>query len=462
MVNFSIRQIIEATGGILSGHENVAVTGIGTDSRTIAPGECFVALAGDKYDGHSFISDAVQRGAAAVVVERIPPNLPAMPVIRVESSYRAIADMARFHRARVSPVFIGITGSLGKTTTKEVLYHVLSRERRALKSPKSFNNHLGVPLTLLRVEAEHEIVVLEMGTNAPGEIAFLSELARPTIGVITCVAPTHLEKFRDLGGVEKAKGEMLCGMGREGVLIVNGDDRACLRIAEKFSGKVVTFGCHGPASRGNAQFTATDIDSRPDAIRFRVEDRPFEVPIPGRHNVYNVLAAISTAREIDVPWDSLRRHLSSAALPPMRMEVKKLRGITLIRDCYNSSPQSLLAAAQYLREFPGKRKIAVLGGMLELGSASRELHYDTGVKVASGGLDLLWCVGEEAKGLAEGAVAGGIRAVFHRESTAQLAGEVMRSLQEGDVVLLKASRRFQMESVCDELESAIAGHTRSI
>lgn len=451
-MNFTLDEIVEATGGFLIGRNDAGIQGICTDSRAVVPGQCFVALVGENHDGHAFIPEAVKRGAAALLVENVPEGKISLPIVKVDDTYQALAELARFHRSRVSPIFIGITGSLGKTTTKEIMFKVLSRQFKAIKSEKSFNNHLGVPLTLLNVEREHEVAVLELGTNAPGEIAFLSRLVKPSIGVITCIARTHLQAFKDLHGVEKAKAELIEGMDRDSILIVNGDDLACRRIAQKFSGRVVTFGCSE-----RADFRADCVQSLAGRLSFKAGDHIFEAPVPGRHNIYNLLTCVSVARELEMPWEEIKSALASITLPPMRMEIGNLGKITLIKDCYNSSPQALLAAVEVLRDLPGSRRIAILGDMLELGDASRGMHYEAGEKIAGEGIDILLCLGQESKALAQGAIACGmIQCVLHFDSFEELMLEVRKKLQGGDVVLVKGSRKLKMERVCKEIE-AFAG-----
>lgn len=428
------------------------IQGFSTDSRKLVAGECFVALPGEHYDGHKFVGDAIQKGAGALLLAnlpQLPSSLPLPLIIQVASTVKALEDVARFYRARFSSVYVGITGSVGKTTTKELAAQILKVSHKVLWSQKSFNNQLGVPLTLLQLTAEHQVALLEMGTNAFGEIAHLTDIVKPNIGVVTCVAPTHLEGLGSIAGVEKAKAEILAGMDSRGVFITNGDDPACLRIAGMFKGKVVTFGCGDGVG-----LRATNLRSDVDGFSFVCANMNWPVPVLGKHNVYNVLAAICIAREIGIPLGELPARVATVKLPSMRMERKKFGPITVISDCYNASPKAMLAALELLQDLPARRKVAVLGSMLELGEASWDLHYQVGQKVVGAGVDMLWVVGPEAIALVEGAKQQGMTAerIVHCATTEKAAAQVVRTLQDGDVVLLKASRRLQFELILQKLE----------
>lgn len=459
----TIQKVMQITGGraipapLTASQAEKIVRGVATDSRTLVAGDCFIALPGDTFDGHQFVAEAVRKGAAMAIVARqpdLPPGLPNIPLVQIASTQEALEKLARFYRREFSPVYVAITGSLGKTTSKEMTYQLISNARKAIKSPKSFNNNIGVPLTLLQLQSEHQVAVLELGTNHFGEIAHLSDIVRPDIGVITCVAPTHLEGFGSVEGVERAKAELLQGMDAHSIFITNGDDDACLRIACRHPGKVVTFGC-GP----DAELRAEEISGDDSSISFTCAGARCHVPVPGRHNVYNVLVAMGIAKEIGMAWPDIVAGLLRLELPPARMEIKKTAGITWIGDCYNASPRAVMAAIDFLRDCEGKRKIAVLGSMLELGDKTAALHYQVGQHLAQRHIDLLYTAGEETGDLVRGAREHGMPAanIKHCADSAELHSLLTSIFRPGDVVLFKASHKMQFENLLAQLLRQTSG-----
>ena len=461
--SLTIDDILEATQGEWTNSAVFpkAIDGISIDSRTISPGQCFIALEGEKHDGHHFLAEAVQKGAHALIVQK-PRNGPSpspngptiadVPRIEVPCTSKALENLALFYRARFTFSLVAITGSLGKTTTKELAFQIASRYCPTLKSPKSFNNSIGIPLTFLQIRKEHRVVVLEIGANAFGEIDHLSRIARPDIALITCVAPCHLEGFKNLEGVERAKGEILSGLKREGTLIVNGDDPACLRIASRFSGKVVTFGGDEKCDFHIQKITADGTGSR-----FWVNGKEFFSSLAGEHNLYNMVAAIAVAEQWDIPYEIVRDGVRDSQASSMRLEVKSLGGITVINDAYNSSPKAVMAAISFLKKFRGKRKIAILGSMLELGEESEKYHHKVGTEVANSGIDILCAVGEEAASFLQGAIEGGMDApkLFFFPRTEEAMERLPALLEKGDVVLLKASRRMAFERLEESLQTTL-------
>lgn len=447
-MDITIEELLAATKGKLSiphKHELLRqpIREITTDSRSTMPGDCFVALSGDKHDGHQFLGDATKRGARVVIINQAyPANNLHSPAIRVPCTLKAIEQIACYHRRRFSPVIVGITGSLGKTTTKDLLYQIITTERQVLRSPKSFNNNLGVPLTLLKLHSTHQIAIFEIGANAPGEVAHLSKIVKPHIGVITCIAHTHLQGFQNIQGVEQAKSELLLGMDEDSVLITNGDDAACMRIAQEFTGRVVTFGCL------QADMCAKGIQSTACGFQFECNRQKYSVNIPGTHNIYNLLAAMCVARELGISHATISRCLPQLKLPAMRMEVHNVGDITVINDSYNASPKAVFAALAFLQRYAKRRKIAVLGSMLELGVQSHQLHYEIGLKLAKR-VDWLLTIGAEARAFAEGALAGGMHQnrILQMESVEQVSNSLLFLLRKQDVVLLKASRKLALENL---------------
>ncbi|NUM36096.1 MAG: UDP-N-acetylmuramoyl-tripeptide--D-alanyl-D-alanine ligase [Candidatus Brocadiae bacterium] len=452
MLKLSLSELIQITGG-KTGNSPIFckdIQGLSTDSRNILPGQCFLAIKGEKYDGHNFILDAIQKDASAIIANESYPvasGIP-IPVIQVPQTLDALEKIALHHYKQFPLLCIAITGSVGKTTTKHLACSILSNRFGVLKSPKSFNNSLGVSLTLLELESIHKVLVMELGANAPGEIAHLTKMIKPDIGLITCVAPCHLEGFHSLSGVEQAKSEILLGMGEESVFITNADDCACQRILSKFPGKTVTF-----SLEKTSDFHAQNIRKEKDGIAFKMNGEEYFSPLPGLHNLYNLLASMAIATQAGMTPEEIKDSLSSLQLPAMRMEVKQSGGITVINDAYNANPKSMTAALEYLEQFPSTRKIAVLGSMLELGKESHHYHALIGKEAAAKNLDFLFAIGKEAKDIAIGAKESGMPEdkIFFYDDNINIEKELLPLLKQGDVVLLKASRRIKLEELVSKI-----------
>ena len=456
-LQLTIQELCRATGGKLLVQPNqdlsLEITGVATDSRSLQRGDCFIALPGEHHDGHEFITEVFGRCATALLVRHSPhnrrnlANLP--PAVQITDTVKGLEALGRYYRNRLTATFVGITGSVGKTTTKEMAYQLVSTYRKTVRSQKSFNNMLGVPITILQLAPQDEVAILELGTNGFGEIAHLSGIARPDIGVITCVTQTHLEGLGSIEGVERAKGELLEGMKPDGVLIVNADNPHCLNIARRYRGRSVTFGCEQQAN-----FQATELRNETAGLAFACDGRQWSVPVLGKHNIYNVLAAMSIARELGISNDEIAQRLSGLKLPPLRMQLRNFPRFTVISDCYNSSPQAAMAALDVLRETAGKRKIAILGSMLELGEQSAAIHRKLGSYVVQCQIDELWTVGTETIEMVAGATVAGMspRQIHHFQTTGEVFAKLEPTLQEGDVVLLKASRRLEFEKILAQIE----------
>ncbi len=453
-MKLSVRRIAEITGGRLSpaGAEGV-VRGISTDSRTIRPGELFVPLRGPKYDGHDFLLRALQNGAAACLSEEVIAGLK-VPVIQVEDSLRALGDLAAAHRRNYQGPLVAVTGSSGKTTTKEMLAAILERTAPGLKSAGNFNNLVGVPLTLfgLRPE-EHRWAVIEMGMSARGEIARLAEIAAPTLGLITNIGPAHLETLHGLDGVARAKGELFAALQPGAVAVINADDPRVLALPVANGVHRLLYGLSG-----EAEVRAEAVVARGRQVRFRlcVGDRSARVvlPVAGRFNVSNALAAAAVARALGVPFDTIVAGLCGFRPLQGRMQLCPLAsGALLLKDDYNANPLSMGAALEALDQLDGEgRRIAVLGDMFELGDESHRLHREVGARAARH-CDLLLLLGDMAGVMADGARAAGLAprririATDHEEAAACLA----RVLRTGDRVLVKGSRGMRMERIADRL-----------
>jgi UDP-N-acetylmuramoyl-tripeptide--D-alanyl-D-alanine ligase len=440
------------------------VNGYSLDSRSIGPGQLFFAMRGPRFDGHRFMAQAFERKAAGAVVEnaffdQAPPELkPAL--IPVESPLESLQHLARAVRRKWGRPLIAVTGSTGKSTTKEMIAALLGRRFAVHRSAGNLNNHYGLPLTLLGLDPEHEIAVMELAMSAAGEIAHLTLIAEPETGVVTNVAPVHLEFFDSVDSIAKAKRELVENLSSRGgppTAVLNYDDVRVRKFAEGFEGQVVTFGMGS-----GADFQALWVKPGEGiGSEFRVVgpnlDCDFLLPIPGRHNVQNALAAIAVASEFDIPALEMRRALAEFQSMPQRGESFTLPGpVTVINDSYNSNPQAMECMLETLRTWPGaRRRIVVAGEMLELGPQSPKLHKEVGRKCAEADLAWLIAVQGDAGFFLEGAVAAGMasaRICFFPDAPS--AGEFCLSqLEPGDVVLVKGSRGVHLEAAVETLRN---------
>lgn len=444
------------------------VAGCSIDSRSIGPGQLFFAIRGPRFDGHQFVAQAIERGAAGAVVEdtffdQAPPTL-TPSLLAVQNTLEALQHLARCVRRGWGRPVVGVTGSTGKSTTKEMIAALLGRRYCVHKSAGNLNNYYGLPLTLLGLKPEHEIAVVELAMSAGGEIAHLAMMAEPETGVVTNVAPAHLEFFDSVESIAKAKRELIENLSSRGgppAAVLNYDDHRVRGFAQGFQGQVVTFGF----GQG-ADFQALHVKpGEGTGSEFRVIgpnlDTEFLLPLPGRHNVQNALAAVAVASLFDVPAGEMRRALSEFQTLPQRGEILTLPGpVTIINDCYNSNPQAMECMLETLRTWPGaRRRIVVAGEMLELGPQSRELHREAGRKCAENNVSWLIVVQGNASSFLAGAVAAGLppgQCRFFPDSRS--AGEFCRSLLEpGDVLLVKGSRGVHLETMIEMLRCKLGG-----
>jgi UDP-N-acetylmuramoyl-tripeptide--D-alanyl-D-alanine ligase len=413
-----------------------SASGWSVDTRTQSSGDVYFALRGPNHDGHSFLRDAHEKGAAALVVDRsggFPGEL------MVSDTLCALQTLGAWARMQWGGTLVGVTGSAGKTTTKDAIAHVLASHLRTGKTIGNFNNHVGVPLSILRLPDDCTVAVLEMGMNHAGEIQRLAEIARPQIGVVTNVGYAHVEFFSGIEGVAAAKRELIEGLPRDGVAVLNADDPHVSRFAEVHPGRSVTFGF---AESADIRAEATEFG--PQGSRFRACGMDFETAMAGRHAVMNLLAAIAVARLFDVPAAELRESVASFGSGKMRGERLSHNGITVWNDCYNSNPEAARSMIDVLLGTPAGKRIAVLGEMLELGRASVGLHRELGRYTAQLGVDVLVGVRGDAREMVEAARAEGGRAEFFDDP--ETAGEYARSIaQKGDAVLFKGSRGVRVE-----------------
>lgn len=420
------------------------VIGYSIDSRTIRPGELFFAVKGEKLDGHDYVGQALEKGAIAAVVEQARMTQADVALLRVPDTLLALQQLATAVRRLWGRPLLGVTGSTGKTTTKEAIAHVLSSRFCVHKSEGNLNNHFGLPLMLLKLRPEHEIAVVEMGMSHAGEIAALAKIAQPEIGIVTNVAPVHLEFFDSIAGIARAKYELIESLPPNGTAILNADDEYVSQFGRDFKGKVVGYGL-----APSAIVRAENIEShgqQGSTFEVVVGGRRALVTLPllGRHNVYNALAAIAVGLESGLTLSEAAAALDSLKAADKRGQVVQVGNITVINDCYNCNPTALRAMADALANMPAARRIVVAGEMLELGPSGEELHSECGRYVASKKIDLLLGVRGQAKSMVEAAKQAGMRAEF--VDTPEAAGQwLARETRDGDVVLMKASRGVKLE-----------------
>ncbi len=450
-----VAEFLSATGEF---EHKVVAQGYSIDSRTIQPGEMFFAVKGDRMDGHDFVEQALEKGAVAAAVRR--DQLARYPVktrlLAVEDTLVALQTLATAVRRLWAKPLIGVTGSTGKTTTKEAIAHVLSTRFRVLKSEGNFNNHFGLPLMLLKLEAGHEVAVIEMGMSHAGEIAALAKIAQPEIGVVTNVAPVHLEFFNSVADIARAKYELIESLPAGGTAILNADDEYVSQFGRDFRGKVVLHGLNASAdvraenvrSRG---WEGSTFDVIVESCR-----EPAVLPLMGPHNIHNALAAVAAGLERGLNPSEAVHALASLAPADKRGQVVKLGNITVINDCYNSNPKALNAMIDALAVVPAKRRIVVAGAMLELGETGEALHRQSGEHAASKKIDALLGVRGQAEAMVEAAREAGMRAEF--VATPEEAGEwLLRESRDGDAVLLKASRGVKLEKALEIWKARLSG-----
>ncbi len=457
---FTADDLVRLTGGRLLARSDRPIRGAAVDSRLVAPDEVFVALPGERTDGHAFVDEAVARGAAALIVARPLAGatlLGDVTIIRVADPLAALWAIAAGWRRRFEPLVVGVTGSIAKTSTKEAVAAVLSTRFRTLRNEGNLNNEIGLPLTLMRLGPEHDAAVLEMGMYVEGEIAGLARLARPKIGVVTAVQPVHLSRIGSLQAIEAAKGELLEALPPDGTAILNADDAIVRGMGTRTAARSLTYGFAADADVGAEAVTSAGLDGMRFALRADGGRRPATIPTLGRLSVHNALAAAAVGRAAGLSLDEIATGLAAGWSAPHRVQLVRLGAVTLVDDTYNASPSSVVAALELLAGLPGRRG-AVLGEMLELGDAHDEGHRIVGEAVART-VDWLVVVGHGAAGIADGALAAGMDpARITRVRDAVAASEaVPPRLRDGDVVLLKASRGIALDRVVDDLRRELGG-----
>ncbi len=463
----SATDVANATGGRLAqGDAGTAIGRVSIDSRSLEPGDFFVAIAGETFDGHRFVGDAARRGAIGAMVHRRPAasdaNMPLPPlVIEVEDTTRALQDLARDVRRRSGATVVAITGSAGKTTTKEVVAEFLSARFVVFRNKGNLNNHIGLPLSLLQLRGRPQIAVVELGMNHPGEISTLVRIAEPEVRVWTNVGDAHLGYFESADAIADAKAEILEDADQSHLLVVNANDPRTVEHARRFAGTVITFGIDVEADVRASSVVPRGVEGMEALVSAAGREVRLRTPLLGLGNLANVLAGVAVGLHFGVPLDDMVARAATLAPAYHRGEVLRLPGgVTLIDDSYNSSPAALGRALETMATATGSaRKVAVLGEMLELGAFAEQLHREAGRRAAAAGLDLLIGVGgSAAAAMAAEAVRAGMpeRCVWHvptKEQAADLAG---RHVRAGDLVLVKGSRGIGTDLVVERLKGEFA------
>ncbi|HEX2937669.1 MAG TPA: UDP-N-acetylmuramoyl-tripeptide--D-alanyl-D-alanine ligase [Ruminiclostridium sp.] len=449
MEKISLGFILNATGGRL-GREcfNIKISSITTDTRKITPGSLFIALKGENFDGHDFIQAAFQKGAYAAVSEK-PIENAARPVIIVKDTHTALLHLAQSYRMLFSVPVIGVTGSVGKTSTKDTIYSVLSQKYKTHKNEGNLNNEIGMPMTVFGLDKSYGASIFEMGMSGFGEISRLSRVAKPDISVITNIGISHIGKLGSRENILKAKLEIIDGMKSNGELVLNGDDDLLSGFISEAKGKLpIDISVYGINNRSG--IFANNIKIAASGSEFDINFPGGIVhaymPVPGEHNIYNALAAFCVGMKLKVDPRSIAAGLASYRPTGMRQKIEKIAGVTFIEDCYNASPDSMKAAFNVLRAVKSGRCAAVLADMLELGEQSHDAHFNVGRAAAQADVDLLLCYGKDAKYICDGydSAGGGGKSCFF-EDKKDLNQAILDLLKSGDTVIFKGSRGMKLE-----------------
>lgn len=451
---FTVAEVVAVTGGrLLQGSPETPVSGFAYDSRKVAPGDCFVAMPGERVDGHDYTEKAAAAGAACIIASR-PVAAPGAAVVQVADPLLALGQLGRAQRDRYSLPIVGVTGSVGKTTTRELISAVLSQQFRVFRTSGNFNSEVGLPITLMDLDASHEVAVLEMGMRALGEITYLTSIAHPQIGVVTNVGITHLELLGTQENIARAKGELVRSLPAAGAAVLNVDDPRVAAMAAESPHKVWFYGFEAQG-KGERWVTAEGVERSGGAgQRFTLiagaERAEAYLPAPGRHNVLNAMAAAAVGLELGMSLQEAAAGLANYAPSGSRMRILTQGGVRLLDDTYNAAPASVTAALGILREQAGPtgRAIAVLGDMGELGAAAEEGHRQVGQEAAAKA-DLVIAVGQLAAHIA---AAAGEKA-RHFSDKAAATAFLKQVVQPGDTVLFKASRSMALEEILQALQN---------
>jgi UDP-N-acetylmuramoyl-tripeptide--D-alanyl-D-alanine ligase len=445
----NLAKILQASGKVSGANQKI--TGISTDSRTVKPGDCFFAISGENFDGHNFIADVFAKGAACAVVSK-EIELLGKIVLKVTDTVKALGDFASWYRKDCNFKVVAITGSAGKTTTRQITYHVLSKHFKTHQSPKSFNNFIGLPLTLLGAEPDQQIIIVELGTNHPGEIEYLTRIASPDIALVTNVYPAHLAGF---GSVEKIAEEKLSiakGLRAKGVLIINSDCRVLLDYARRLKLVFQKLSCFNE----DADFYVENFIMGPFASSFTIDKILIEIPLPGRGNIENALAAWAICSSLGITAKQFADAVKSITPVSMRTEMLKIGSLTVISDCYNANPASMKNAIDILANLAAgqkRRAVFICGDMAELGDSEQDLHRKLGEQIAKASVNLLITLGNLAAISAESVKKASPCIETHSfKNNTDLCNKMSCLVKDSDIILVKGSRINKLELVVDKLK----------
>ncbi len=456
MFEYSIKKILKAVDGkLIKGNQNKILTGVSTDTRKLIDEDIFVALKGPNFDAHNILNNKPEKDIKAVIVqEDIETNFPV--IIKVDDTTEALQEMAKFHRSNHCDVkIIGITGSSGKTSTKDILYNILKEKFKVKKNKGNLNNHIGVPLTLFRLDGNEDVFIVEMGMSQFKEIKLLSEIANPQIGLITNVGRAHIEFFDSVKDIARAKGELIESLAEDNLAVLNYDNKytEILNKLLKAETKVQYFGFND-----KADFYINDYNYLNDGMKFELVNNnfvyKFKTNLYGKHNLYNIIAAVTVARYLNIEWDLIKKSLQKIKLTGLRSEIKNINDIKFINDCYNANPSSMKNAINMLKNISGNKKIAVLGDMLELGEIKKSAHREIGYYIADHGIDYLITTGKLGKYISESALESDMNEdmVKHFKHKEEIPQYLEGIIGNNDVILLKGSRGMKMELIYQEFK----------
>jgi UDP-N-acetylmuramoyl-tripeptide--D-alanyl-D-alanine ligase len=450
MERLSLQAIKNAVNGI--GEYNCDIESICIDTRKLEPNCLYIAIKGENFDGHDFIEQALQSGANAALSEKPIAGEPR--VIVVENTKQALLDLARYYKSLFRVFTVGVTGSVGKTSTKEMIYTILNAKGKTLKTQGNFNNEIGMPMTLFTLEKSYENAVLEMGMSNFGEISALTKVCTPNVGVITNIGVSHIEILKTQENILKAKLEITDGMEHDAPLVLNADDPLLHMVVTMVDRPIIYYGIDNPAD-----ISASDIVQGETSTSFTIhyygKSIKAEIPTLGTHNVRNALAGFCVGLLADIPPEQIVASMKWYKNADMRQNVSIVKGVTVIADCYNASPDSMNAAIEVISatKCSGKR-YCVLGDMLELGDISEQAHIDVGKAVARSIVDVLLCYGEQAKEIKRGAIMIGMKNVIHFEEKQKLVDYILANVKPGDAIIYKASRGMKLEEVMHVVNEA--------
>lgn len=460
MYNITVKDIIEqCSGKIIMGDINKECIDFSTDTRKIKQGDVYIGLKGEKFDGSQFYKQALQSGASACILQNIEidnetkENYKDRTIIIVEDTLKTLQKLAKYKRSKYNIPVIAITGSVGKTSTKDIIASVVATKYNVLKTEGNFNNHIGLPLTILRLK-DHDAMVVEMGMNNLGEISLLTDIAKPTIAVITNVGTAHIGNLGSRENILKAKLEILEGLSQDGTLIINNDNDMLHMWNEKNNTyKVFDFGIEN-----NSKLMAKDIKINQASSQYKIIDKNeeinIEVPIASKVFIYNSLSAICVGKTLNIEINKIIEGIKNFELSKNRMEVTTVNTVTIINDCYNANFDSMKASIESLAKMEGSRKIAILGDMLELGKFSQKLHSDIGKEICDNNIDILITVGEESKNIAQNAIENGMNKnnIYVLNNNTEVINLITKIKQINDTILIKASNGMHFIEIVNELK----------